>query len=104
MHSLVFLATKALSNQEKSLLCRMNEQFPDVFNIIVELDGFKDKMEDVFDCIEDLYYNQIQNRYPDLHSKIGVVNIPLLKCCLMNQSIWLVQTGPLTLEIMPMTI
>lgn len=102
--TLLFLSIKALTNKQKSILCGLSEQFPNVFDIIVDLDGFKDKMRNVFDCIDELYYNQIQNRYPDLHSNVGVTNLPLIKCCLMNQSIWVVQTGPLTIEIMPINV
>ena len=84
--TLVKLCVEQLSNRQKDSICALSAQYPDLFHLIVKQERKKTLY---LDCIRELYCNQIQYRYPEFHlqNTSGVVAIPLLKCCLKNQSI-----------------
>jgi hypothetical protein len=77
---------KQLSGKQKNQLALLEHQYPKIYEYL-KSDVVKKNL-DVLDSIKQLYYDQIHYRYPEMiRVQRGVVEIPLLKCCLMNQSI-----------------
>ena len=100
-NSLMEHCVKLLTGKEKTQLSLLDSQYPKIHEYII--DEIKDIKEEVFDSITQLYLDQIHFRYPEMiQQRTGVHPIPLLKCCLMNQSIRVVATHePLVLDILP---
>lgn len=102
--TLVEYCIKGLTGKQKTQLALLGNQYPKIYEFIMnEVDQ---KKEDVLDSITQLYYDQLHYRYPEMtYKNSGVLEIPLLKCCLMNQSIRVVSTNePLVLNVLPMAV
>ena len=99
--SLVECCVKQLNRKQKTYISLLSNQYPKIYEYIIN--EVEEKKEDVLDSITQLYYDQIYYRYPELvHEQSGVIALPLLKCCLMNQSIRVIMTkDPLVMEILP---
>ena len=99
--SLMERCIKVLNGKQKTNLSLLDVQYPKIHEYII--DEIKEIKEDIHDSITQLYYDQIHYRYPEMVNRSnGVHQIPLLKCCLMNQSIRVVATNePLILDILP---
>ena len=101
-NTLMELCVKNLTGKQKTYMSLLDSQYPKIHECIIN--EIEEKKENVLDSIAQLYYDQLHYRYPELvNQKSGVVKMPLLKCCLMNQSIRVVAThDPLVLDILPL--
>jgi len=101
--SLFQLSFENLTGKQKTVICDKFEfSMPHIYQMIMTQEF--EKKEIIHDSIDQLYYDQIQNRYPEYLGKYvsrinSVVKTPLLKCCLKNQSIIVRETlNPLVLD------
>ena len=101
--SLFQLSFENLTGKQKTIICdKLQFSVPHIYEMVMKQEY--QKKEIIHDSIDQLYYDQIHNRYPEYLGKYisrisSVVKTPLLKCCLKNQSIIVQETvNPLVLD------
>lgn len=100
-----------MTGKQKTIICdTLKDQIPEIYEMVIEKE--RDNKDIINQCIEQLYYDQIQFRYPEIlgshtskasnaSNASNVIKLPLLKCCLMNQSFFVEVVYNLTLDVIP---